>query len=113
MIEREQTAMSFEGVKVSWAAAEPACRRIVMCRFAIAGEVDTDVVEHAVEKHPQAPAMGLGDEVVEIMVVAEPRIDPVVVGRVVTVCARSENRPQRDPRRTELDGVIEPIGDPS
>ena len=36
-----------------------------------------------------------------------------MVGGVVTVCARGEYRPQGNARRTELDGVVEPIGDPS
>ena len=113
MVQRQQAVMSFEGVKVAGSAAKPARRRDVVCRFAIAGEVDTDVVEHAVEQHTQASPMRLGDQVVEIIVVAEPRVDPEMVGGVVTVCARSEDRPERDPRRTELNGVIEPIGDPS
>ena len=112
MVQREQIIVSFEGVKVAGTPAKPARRRVVMRCFAIAGEVGTDVVEHAVQKHSQASPMRFGDEVVEIVVVAEPRIDPVMIGGVVTVCARSEDRPERDTRRTELNGVIEPISDP-
>src|ERR1700744_3475307 len=103
--------MSFEGVKVAGTPAKPARRRVVVRRIAIAGEIRTDVVEHAVQKHPQAPPMRFRDEVVEIVVVAEPGIEPVMVGGVVTVWARGEDRPQGDARGTELEGVIEPIGD--
>ena len=113
VVQREQTTMPFESVKVTGAPAKPARCRIVVRRFAIAREVDTDVVEHTVEQHTQAPPTRLGDEVVEVVVAAEPRIDPVMVGGVVTVCARGEDRPQCNPRRTELDGVVEPTGDPS
>jgi hypothetical protein len=113
VVQREQTAMSFEGVEAAQAPAKPARCRIIVRRFAIAREVDTNVVEYAVEQQTQPPSMRLGDEVVEIIVVAEPGIDMVMVGGVVSVCARGEDRPQRDPRRTELDGVVEPLGDPS
>src|ERR1700757_5491855 len=104
--------MSFEGVKVAATPAEPARRGVLVRPIAMAGEIRTAVVDQAVQKHPQAPPMRFRDEVVEIVVVAEPWIDPVMVGGVVTVCARGEDRPQRDARGTELDGVIEPIGDP-
>ena len=56
--------------------------------------------------------MRLGNEVVEVGVVAEPGIDAVMVGGVVAVCARGEDRPQRDPRRAQLDGVVEPTDQP-
>ena len=56
--------------------------------------------------------MRLGDQVVEVGVVTEPGIDAVVVGGVVTVGARGEDRPQRDARCPQLDGVVEPVGEP-
>src|SRR5581483_4729231 len=92
------------GVKVTGPPAKPARGRV---------EVNTDMVEHTVEQQPQTPSVRFGDEVVEVVIVAEPRIDPVVVGGVVTVGAGGEDRPQCNSRRTELDGVVEPIGDPS
>ena len=55
----------------------------------------------------------LGDEVVEVGVVSEPGIDPVVVGGVVTVGARGEDRPQRDAGRAQFDGVVEPVDEPT
>ena len=107
MVQREQTIVSFEGVKVAGTSAKP-----LSPALAIAGEVGTDVIENAVQKQSQASPTRFGDEVVEIVVVAEPRIDPVMVGGVVTVCARGEDRPERDPRRAELDGVVEPVDHP-
>ena len=76
-------------------------------------EISSDVVEHAVEQHPQPARLRLGDQMVEVGVVAEPRVDAVVVGGVVAVCARREHRPERDSGRAEFDGVVEPVDDPA
>ena len=71
------------------------------------------MVEDAVEQHPQPAPVRLGDQMVEVGVVAEPRVDAVVVGGVVTVCAGGEQRPERDAGRAEFDGVVEPVDDPA
>ena len=57
--------------------------------------------------------MSLGDQVVEVGVVAQPRVDAVVVGGVVAVRARRENRPEGDAGCAEFDGVVEPFDDPA
>ena len=103
--------MAFEGVESARPAAKPARCRIVLGRLAVTRKFHADVIEHAVQQYPQPPSPRFGDQVVEIIVVAEPRVDAVVVGGVVTVCARGEDRPQRDPRGAELDSVVEPLGD--
>ena len=78
----------------------------------VAREVGSDVVEHPVEQHPQAALVGLGDEPVEVGVVAQPRVDPEVVGGVVAVGAGGEHRAQCDPGGAEVDGVVEPVDEP-
>ena len=78
---------------------------------AVAGEVGADVVEDTVEQDPQTPPVRLGDQFVEVPVVTEPRVDPVVVGGVVAVRSGGEYRAERDTRRTEFDGVVEPFDD--
>ena len=55
--------------------------------------------------------MRLGDQMVEVGVVTEPRVDAVVVGGVVAVGARREYRSEREARRAEIDGVLEPVDD--
>ncbi len=115
MVERDQLAVPFERVEIVAAPAKPRRRRIIGSArhgIAVAGELGADVVEDAVEKYPQPAPVRLGDQMVEVGVVAQPRVDAVVVGRVVTVCAGSEQRPERDARRAEFDGVIEPVDDP-
>ncbi|GJO51069.1 hypothetical protein NJB1604_38730 [Mycobacterium marinum] len=74
-------------------------------------EIHTDVVENAVEQHPQSTPMRLGDEVVEITLVAEARIDAEMVGGVVTMGTRVENRAQGNPGCAQLDGVIKPANE--
>ena len=65
-------------------------------RVAVAGEVRPDMVEDTVEQDAQTATVRLGDKLVEVRVVAEPRIDPLVVGGVVAVSPRLEDRPERD-----------------
>ena len=48
---------------------------------------------------------------IEVGVVTEARVDPEVVAGVITVGRGGEDRAERDARRTELEGVIEPRGD--
>jgi len=66
------------------------------------------VVEHAVEQYPQTAAVRLGNDVVEVGVITESGINSVVIGRVVTMGARGEDRSQRDPGCPQFDGVVEP-----
>ena len=80
-------------------------------RVSVAGEVGPDMVEDTVEQDAQTTSVRLGDQVVEVRVVAEPRIDPVVVGGVVAVRSRGEYRAERDTRGPEFDGVVEPLDD--
>ena len=80
-------------------------------RVAVAGEVGPDMVEDTVEQDAQTATVRLGDKLVEVRVVAEPRIDPLVVGGVVAVSPRLEDRPERDSRCAEFDGVVQPFDD--
>ena len=57
--------------------------------------------------------MRLVDQKVEVGVLAEARIDAVVVGGVVAVSARGEYRPECDAGGTQCDGVVEPTNDAS
>jgi hypothetical protein len=56
---------------------------------------------------------GLGNQVIEILVVTQARIDAEMVGGVVAVGARGEDRSERDARGAELHGVIQPADDPA
>lgn len=98
VVQRDQVAVAFES-----AVAQP--------RLAATGKVHADVVEHSVKQHAQAAPVCFSNHVVEISVVAEPRVDVVVVGGVVAVGARSEDRPQCNTRRAQGDRVVEPRGD--
>ena len=62
-------------------------------------ESAADVVEHAVEQHPQAALVRLGDERVEVGVVAEPGVDAEVVDGVVAVRARRRTPARARARR--------------
>lgn len=106
VVEGDQPVVAFERVKAPGTSAEPARGDVVLGSLAVARKIHPDVVEHAVEQDAQAASVRLGDEVVEIGIVAEPGIDAVVVGGVVTVCARGEDRAQRDAGRPEFDGVV-------
>ena len=79
--------MAFEGVEPARPPAKPARRRVIVRRFAITRKIDADVVEHPVQQHPQTAPSRFSDQVVEIVVVAKSRIDPVMVGGVVAMSA--------------------------
>ncbi len=72
------------------------------------GEATADVVEYAVEDQPQPARVRGGDEGVEVALVAESRVDPEVVDRVVPVRLRGEYRPEEQAVAAELDGVVQP-----
>jgi hypothetical protein len=67
-------------------------------------EVAADVVEDAVEDHPQAGVVGRGDEAPQRLVRAEPPVQVPVVGRVVAVRRRLEDRPEVEGVAAELRG---------
>jgi hypothetical protein len=68
------------------------------------------VVEHPVENDAQATACRLGDQVVEILLVAEPGIDREVIHGVVAVGLGREDRSEQQARAAESGRVIEPSG---
>jgi hypothetical protein len=72
--------------------------------------VPPDVVEHAVEQHPQPAVVRGGQQGVEVGVVAQPGVDPPVVDGVVAVRAGGEDRAERQPGGTELHHVVQPGG---
>jgi hypothetical protein len=55
-------------------------------------ELPARVVEHSVEKDPDATVVARRHQPAEVVVAAEPRIDLEVVDRVVAVAGRGENR---------------------
>lgn len=73
--------------------------------------VPADVVEDAVEQHPQPALPAAGQQRVEVGVVPQPRVDPQVVDGVVAVRTGGEHRPEQQPGRAELDGVVQPAGE--
>src|SRR5690606_34257667 len=81
-------------------------------RVAVPREIGPDVVEHPVEQHSQPTPVRLLDQLVEVGVGTEPRIDPVVVGGVVAVAARREDRTERQPGGAEVHHMVEPIQHP-
>ena len=92
VVEGKQLGVALECVEAARAPAEPACRSVGVRRFAIARKVRADVIEHTVEQYPQAATVRLGYEVVEVGVITKPGIDAVVVGGVVAMGARGEDR---------------------
>ena len=105
VVQRDQLAVALEGVEsVVAALAEP--------RRACAKSVPTWLKTPSSSTRRPRPVR-LGDQLVEVGVVAEPRVDAVVVGGVVAVRARREDRAERDARRAELDRVVEPFDDPA
>ena len=112
VVEGDQLAVPLERLEAVAAGGTSRCRR-PRDGLAVAREVGADVVEHAVEQDAQPAPVRLRDEVVEVGVVAEPRVDAVVVGGVVAVRAGGEYRAERDTRRAEFDGVVEPFDDPA
>ena len=75
VVQRDETVVPLERLETLAALAEP---RVVATRerFLVAGEVAADVVEDAVEQDPQATPTGLGDEMIEVGVITEARVDP-------------------------------------
>jgi hypothetical protein len=71
------------------------------------------VVEHAVQQDAQAAGAGRGDQLVEVLAGAQPRVDAVVVDGVVAVRLGGEHRAQRQPGAAELDRVVEPALQPA
>ncbi len=69
-----------------------------------------DVVEDAVQQHPDAAVGGRGEERVEVGVVAQARVDPPVVGGVVAVRLRLEDRAEREAVGPQLRDVLQPGG---
>ena len=67
------------------------------------------MVEDAVEGDPQAAGVRLGDQAVEVGVVAEPRVDPEVVDGVVAVRFGGEDGTEQEPVAAQVDRVVEPI----
>ena len=113
VVEGDELAVALEGVEAAGAAAEPADRLgvVVVDSAAVAAEIGSDMVEHAVEQHPQPPPVGFVDEVIEVGVVTQAWVDAVVIGGVVAVGAGGEDRAKRDSRGAEFDGVVEPVDD--
>ena len=110
VVEGDQLAVALECLEVVAGAAEP--RGVGSCDgVAIARKVGSDMVEDTVEQDTQTPPVCFGDQFVEILVVTESRVDPIVVGGVVAVRARGEYRTERDTGGAEFDGVIEPFDD--
>ena len=110
VVERDQFAVSLERLEIVAGVAEP--RGVVSGNgVTVAGKVGPDVVEDAVEQDPQTPPVRFGDQFVEVPVVTESRVDPVMVGGVVAVRAGGEYRTERNARRAEFDGVVEPFDD--
>ena len=112
MVERDQLAVALERLEVVAAVAEP-CGVAPCDGVAVARVVGADVVENAVEQDVQTAPVRLFDEGVEVAVVAESRIDAIVVGGVIAVRAGVEYRAERDTRRAEFDGVVKPFDDPA
>jgi len=66
------------------------------------------MIENAVEQDFEPATMRGANEVVEIRIVAEPRVDPEMIDRVVAMARRVEDRPEGQTRRAKLDGIVEP-----
>ena len=116
MVELDQLAVALEDRELAVRPAlEPARRRRsrpAVQRGLERGEAAADVVEHPVEDQPHAARVGGGHERVEVVLVAEPRVDPEVVHGVVAVRLRREDRPEQQPVAAELDRVIQPRRQP-
>ncbi len=113
VVERDQLAVALECLEIVAGAGGTTRCRVRVDGIAIAGEVGPDVVEDAVEQNPQTAPVRFADQFVEVGVVTQTWVDAVVVGGVVAVRARGEYRTERDARRAEFDGVVEPFDDPA
>ena len=71
------------------------------------------VVRHPVEQEPHAALVAAGDQIVEVGVGAEDRIDAAVVGDVVAEVAHRRGEDRRQPERVdaEVGQVVELVGD--
>src|SRR5690606_36330509 len=76
------------------------------------GEASPDMVEDTVEQDTDALLRRLGKESLQVVLVAEPGVDPVVVNGVVAMSLRGEHRPEREPIAAEPDKVVEPAAEP-
>ena len=106
--------MALEGVQVAGPSTEPGqgLGIVALDGVPIPREVGADVVEHPVEQNPQAAPVRLVDKSVEVGVVTEAGVDPVVVGGVVAVGAGGEDRPERNTGGSQRDGMIQPVDQP-
>ena len=86
----------------------PVRLRAAMQNLLEGGMPATDMVEDSVEEDAQAPRVRGLDQGVEIGIVAETRVDPEGIDRVVAVGRGREDRPERQPRGAEFDRVVEP-----
>ena len=113
VVQGDEEVVTLEGRGTVAVPAEPAASVDVALLGAPEDlEVAADVVEHAVEQHPDAASPAGLEEPVEVGVVAEARVDAEEVGRVVAVGARREHRAQREPGAAELEQVVEPVLQP-
>src|SRR5262249_35538626 len=75
-------------------------------------EAASDVVEHTVEDHADAPSVAGGHERGERFVVPEPPVHVEVVGGVVAVRRRLEERTQVERVHAERAPVVDPVVQP-
>ena len=75
--------------------------------------LDGRVVRHPVEHDPDAPGVAVGDEPVELVQVAEDRVDVAVVGHVVAEVGhrRTEDRREPDGVDAEPREMVEAVPD--
>ena len=76
-------------------------------------EPPADVVEHPIQQQLDATVPALLHQVGEVLLGAEPRIDPEVIDRVVAVSFAGEDGPEQEPVATQIDQVVQPGLDPS
>ena len=77
------------------------------------GVVGADVAEDAVEHEAQPALPAGGDEVVEVGVPSQARVDAQLVQGVVAVAGRGEDRAQQEAGGAQLDGVVQPVQQPA
>ncbi len=112
VVERDERAMALEADGRAGAVpAEPGGglgSRAVGERLREPRVAASHVVEDAVEEHPHAARGGVGEEGVEVGVVAESRVERQVVAGVVAVGLRVEDRAEQQAVGAEVDEVREP-----
>src|SRR4029079_11601320 len=67
------------------------------------------VVHHQVEHDPDAPAMRLGDEAIEVGEGPEDRVDRVVIGDVVADIEAGRRVDRREPDRIDAERLLGPV----